>query len=112
MLGLQYATTVPEMSTWCLTAVCLSLPLSSLWAAATTGNRSQASSSLTPKLPPAYASATDASRLKSVTSEKSLGGTARSGSVAPLSPLSPRSLDAELGDIEHGMPLGKSWSRS
>jgi hypothetical protein len=31
---LEYCTDIPEMSTWFLTLVCLSLPLSSLWAAA------------------------------------------------------------------------------
>jgi hypothetical protein len=107
MLGCQYATNAPEMSTWCLTAVCLSLPLSSLWAAATISDQTQASSSFGPKLPPSYDGAGQ-SRLKSVTSEKSTGGTVRSNSVAPVSP---RSLAGELADAEQGLPLGRSWSR-
>jgi hypothetical protein len=107
MLGLQYATKAPEMSTWCLTVVCLSLPLSSLWAAATISDQTPGSS-FGAKLPPSYDSA-DKSRLKSVTSEKSMGGTVRSNPVAPLSPMS---LDGELVDVEQGLPLGKPWSRS
>jgi len=107
MLGLQYATAVPEMSTWCLTAVCLSLPLSSLWAAATVGGQSQAGSSFGSK-PPAFGDGVDRSRVKSLTSEKSAGDTLRSNSIAPLSP---RSLAGELADAELGMPLGRSWSR-
>jgi hypothetical protein len=94
MLGLQYATTVPEMSTWCLTIVCLSLPLSSLWAAATISNQTQAGSSFGgPKLPPTFDSV-DKSRFKSLSSEKSAGDTFRSNSVAPLSL---RSLVGEVG---------------
>jgi hypothetical protein len=109
LLGLQYATDIPEISTWCLTAVALSLPLSSLWAGSTISNRTPAGSSLGPK-PPVSGSGGSASRLKSfVASEKSAGDTLRSNSIAPLSP---RSLAGELADVEHGLPLGKSWSRS